>query len=120
VHWLKFNGVRSCAEFLAALVADKLTVIAPLPLLRRDALLVPIPLHHRRQRERGFNHSDDIARWLSRITGIPVAAALVRTRSPGRRKSCRLACDLITCQEPLWYVMKKEFAKLCAIGAGSY
>ena len=35
-------------------------------------LIVPMPLHPKRLRERGYNQSEYIARGLSEITGIPV------------------------------------------------
>ena len=35
-------------------------------------VLVPVPLHPRRLRERGYNQSGLIARELGRLTGIPV------------------------------------------------
>ena len=35
-------------------------------------LIVPMPLHPKRQRERGYNQSEYIARGISEITGIPV------------------------------------------------
>jgi ComF family protein len=41
------------------------------------ALLVPVPLHGRRVRQRGFNQSLELARWLSQQLAIPVANNLV-------------------------------------------
>ena len=35
-------------------------------------LIIPIPLHPRRMRERGYNQSEYIARGISEVTGIPV------------------------------------------------
>ena len=35
-------------------------------------LIIPIPLHPRRLRERGYNQSEYIARGISEVTGIPV------------------------------------------------
>ena len=35
-------------------------------------VLIPMPLHPRRMRERGYNQSEYIARGISEITGIPV------------------------------------------------
>lgn len=43
-------------------------------------LLVPVPLHRSREREREFNQSWELCTRLSRLTGIPAAKALVRTR----------------------------------------
>lgn len=41
-------------------------------------MLVPIPLHVRRLRERGFNQSEYIARGISDVTGIPVRTDILR------------------------------------------
>lgn len=42
--------------------------------------LVPVPLHHRKQRERGFNQSAELAIMLGRLSGLPVLQALRRVR----------------------------------------
>ncbi|MCW1925860.1 ComF family protein [Luteolibacter arcticus] len=42
--------------------------------------LVPVPLHRRRLLWRQFNQAEEIARPLSRQTGLPLCRALVRTR----------------------------------------
>ncbi len=46
----------------------------------QSAVIVPVPLHHRRQRERGFNQAVIIARALSAMTGFPVIDLLNRNR----------------------------------------
>jgi ComF family protein len=43
--------------------------------------LVPVPLHRRRLRWRQFNQSEEIARFLGRILGLPVRPWLRRIRS---------------------------------------
>ena len=42
--------------------------------------LVPVPLHHARQREREFNQSHELCLQLSRHTGIPVLPGMKRLR----------------------------------------
>lgn len=81
IHWLKFKGIRAVAPPLASLLLTQLHTIAPLSSLVQQAILVPIPLHPRRQRQRGFNQSEEIARTISTLTGIPLIPLLIRTRA---------------------------------------
>ena len=46
----------------------------------KDWLLVPVPLHARRQRERGFNQSEELVRALARLSKLPLCLALRRDR----------------------------------------
>ncbi len=78
VHELKYRGRRR----VAALLADEL-LRAPRvrDLLVGDVVLVPVPLHPQRRRERGFNQSELIARAILARTGCDLApGALVRRR----------------------------------------
>ena len=63
VQSLKYQGRLAVARYLAR-------SLAAIPLPRSDRL-IPVPLHPRRLRERGFNQSLEIARYLSRHTGVP-------------------------------------------------
>lgn len=71
VHALKYDGRRSLAPRLAALMRRECA-----DALDGADLLVPVPLHGRRQRARGFNQAGELARDL----GPPVRLALKRTR----------------------------------------
>jgi ComF family protein len=78
LHELKYRGRRRVA---ARLADEMLAAEAVRRLLTADAVLVPVPLHPRRRRERGFNQSELIADALARRRGLRVAAgALVRRR----------------------------------------
>jgi ComF family protein len=72
LHALKYDGRRSLAAPLAALMAD-----AGRDLLRGADVAVPVPLHRRRRRTRGFNQARDLALRL----GLPLTEALARTRA---------------------------------------
>ncbi|MBI4078804.1 MAG: ComF family protein [Candidatus Levybacteria bacterium] len=50
-------------------------------LLDQQFALVPIPLHATRFRQRGYNQSEVLAHGLSKKFGIPVIAALLRTKA---------------------------------------
>ena len=71
IHALKYEGRRTIAPPLAALMRE-----CGAPLLRDADIVVPVPLHPRREFQRGFNQADDLARHL----GLPVAKMLVRTK----------------------------------------
>lgn len=71
VHALKYDGRRSVAPRLGALMRESGRGV-----LRDADGVVPVPLHPRRQRERGFNQAADLAVHL----GVPVVHALRRTR----------------------------------------
>ncbi|MCM1268650.1 MAG: ComF family protein [Bacteroidales bacterium] len=67
----KYAGRREYAAFYASCMAAHLGGFI------RDCgaqALVPVPLHKSRQRRRGYNQAEALARELSALTGIPVMA----------------------------------------------
>lgn len=79
IHALKYRGLTAAAIPAAALLA---------PAVRRWQLevdlIVPVPLARLRQRLRGYNQAEALARALGRQLDLPVQTrALVRTRSAG-------------------------------------
>ncbi len=73
IHALKYRGERRLAEPLGAALAERWTMAG-----RGGDLLVPVPVHASRRRERGFDQAEDLARVCGRRLGLPVAAALER------------------------------------------
>jgi competence protein ComFC len=73
---LKFERMEPLGRWFAGRLAE---------VVRREALaadvVVPVPLHRQRERERGYNQADLIARPLARKLGLPYRAVLlVRTK----------------------------------------
>jgi competence protein ComFC len=78
VQELKFHGRRNLTGLLAPLMAAAFYESWG----REDFdLIVPVPLHPRRKRERGYNQSELLARSLARQIAIPFLRALVRVRA---------------------------------------
>ena len=77
VHELKFQGKLVRARLLGALLADAVANRAtPLP-----ELLIPVPLHPRRLRQRGFNQAAELGRVLAHRLGLPLDHRILsRTR----------------------------------------
>lgn len=62
---LKFRGRERLGKKLGELLAPAWNAVESLG-KTADTVLVPVPLHHSRERERGFNQAELLARALSR------------------------------------------------------
>lgn len=72
-------------------------MIESLRLLHFDskAILVPVPLHNKREKERGYNQAEILARWVGKNLGLEVQSYLKRikeTHSQARLKSKEERC----------------------------
>lgn len=74
VKRLKYEREPDRASHLAALL------LPLLPAFGNIDAFVPVPLHPSKERDRGFNQAALIAGHLSRMSGVPVAPLLQRTR----------------------------------------
>ncbi|MDB5096939.1 MAG: phosphoribosyltransferase [Cyanobacteria bacterium RYN_339] len=87
IHQLKYRNRRRVAPALTARLAP---LLPPGPWL-----VVPVPLHRVRLRQRGYNQAALLARALARQAGWPYLDALVRARatapSPGLGRADRAA-----------------------------
>jgi ComF family protein len=72
-HALKYSGYESVGRELGRRIGLTMNEWG----ITADGL-IPIPLHKVKQRERGYNQAELIARGISKSTGIPVRTDLVR------------------------------------------
>jgi ComF family protein len=102
IHEFKYNNLRALAPVLAGMLYDYM-VRNPPP----GDILVPVPLHPRRLRERGYNQSALVARELGRLCGAPVVeGCLVRSgyappqvRSAGVEQRRRNVAAAFSCRD---------------------
>lgn len=73
---LKFRDGLACGRLLA----ERLAASAPADLMHDADLLLPVPLHVRRLRERGFNQALELARPLARRHRLPMLPDALRRR----------------------------------------
>jgi ComF family protein len=69
IHLLKYKHKHHIGIKLGRLYAQQL--LGPEGLIRDIDLIVPVPLHIRRQRDRGFNQCDYLAQGLSEVMKVP-------------------------------------------------
>ncbi len=84
IHALKFNGIKQMGPFLGrqfAVHAEMQAGCADLD------LLIPVPLHAARQRERGYNQAAEIARGLAVVLDLPVVTDCLRRIRPTRQQA---------------------------------
>lgn len=85
IRQFKYSGVYRLAPFLIEQLEPVIEGIAPGGF---DCVL-PVPLHGKRMRERGFNQAELLARYIAERCGIPLSENLRRTRNT--RKQARLS-----------------------------
>lgn len=77
----KFHQSMAAGRLLSGLMAETLSGAAS---RSPNAVLVPIPLHRRRLRQRGYDQALELARPLAGRLGLPLAAGLlIRPKATG-------------------------------------
>jgi ComF family protein len=74
IHQLKYKGVKEIGHELGRIYASTLN---PSGFLDDIDIIIPVPLHPSKKRQRGFNQSDLISQGISDVSGIPVNTKLL-------------------------------------------
>lgn len=74
LHKLKYGGRKDLGETMGHFMAAELMTA---DFFRDVDVIVPVPLHPRKQKLRGYNQSEYIARGVASVTGIPMDATSV-------------------------------------------
>ena len=80
IHRFKFMKRKKLANPLGIVLVKYLSQLPMLDMKEMD-MIVPVPLHAKRHRERGFNQVHLLAGVLSKYFGVPVLPALERQKN---------------------------------------
>lgn len=69
LHQLKYGGQKEIGAIMGRYMASELLVSG---FFEGVDVIIPVPLHKRKQRIRGYNQSEWIARGVAAVTGIPI------------------------------------------------
>ncbi len=103
IHQLKYRNLRALVVPLAKLLHDYL-IANPMP----GEVLVPVPMHQKRLRERGYNQSRLLARELGKLINLPVVddcltrqrPALPQARTPTVEERRSNVAGAFACRNP--------------------
>ncbi len=81
LHQLKYKGSKEIGEKLGSLFGYDLTQCAP---YQDIELIIPVPLHPKREHERGYNQSAEIATGMASAMDLPFSTGnLIRNHYSG-------------------------------------
>lgn len=75
VYRMKTQNRRDYLEFFGQ---EMVRALQPVLRMWNPQLLVPVPMHPKKKRRRGYNQAELLAEEIHRLTGIPVERSLVR------------------------------------------
>lgn len=79
LHQLKYGGQKEVGAIMGRYIASELLASG---FFQGIDCIIPIPLHKQKQRMRGYNQSEWIARGISVVTGIPInTEAVIRQKN---------------------------------------
>lgn len=77
IHRIKYEGQYRMAKKLGVLLAQMTLLNQDL----RKYVIVPVPIHKKRRKERGYNQAEEIAKGFASVKDIPIISDyLIRTK----------------------------------------
>jgi competence protein ComFC len=77
IHQLKYGGLTGLSEICGELIYERVQKVK----LPHDFVIIPVPLHKFRIRNRGFNQAELIAKYVSKRIGVHGGDALKRVKN---------------------------------------
>jgi len=90
IHQLKYKGIREVGPELGRIYARTLKSSG---FLDDIDLIIPVPLHPSKKRQRGYNQSDLISLGISEVSGIPMESDLLVRKTVSKTQTRKTRYD---------------------------
>jgi len=74
IYYMKYFNDPKIGEIIAKVMAEELKEVG---FFDGMDMIIPVPLHQKRERNRGYNQCDFIAEGISEVTGLPIGKDIV-------------------------------------------
>ena len=108
IHQLKYKGIKEIGSELGRIYGNTLKSSE---FLKEIDLIIPVPLHPSKKRQRGFNQSDLIADGLSESTGIPVDSGILVRKTVTKTQTRKSRYDRWTNVQDIFKVAGEDGLK---------
>lgn len=75
IYYMKYFNDPKVGEIIAKVMAEELKEVG---FFDGIDMIIPVPLHQKRERDRGYNQCDFISEGISEVTGLPIRKDIVR------------------------------------------
>ena len=108
IHQLKYKGARDIGSELGRIYAVSLRSSK---FLDDIDMIIPVPLHPSKKRQRGFNQSDEISRGISSVSGLPVDTGMLIRKTGSKTQTRKSRYDRWTNVRDIFLVTDEEKLK---------
>ena len=108
IHQLKYKGAREIGAELGRIYAVSLMSSK---FLDDIDMIIPVPLHPSKVRQRGFNQSDEISQGISSVSGLPVDTATLVRKTVTQTQTRKSRYDRWTNVSDIFFVTDEDKLK---------
>ena len=82
IRGIKYHSQKELAYYMAKFMWEYFQKITEKRGIEKDFQIIPVPLHKKRQRKRGYNHMELVGRELSLLSGFELNTELITRIKP--------------------------------------
>jgi len=87
IQQMKFHNKPTIAHLLGRLMANHLEHLISLKDFQKPEVIMPVPLHYKRQHKRGFNQAEEFAKIISATIGCPIDTQSIERNISSQQQS---------------------------------